>query len=303
MAAVVYGHFLKLCYVDESGGFEPEGSGPTVTPLMVIAGLIVDHRNMAGLTRDYMRVKQTYYPHALSQVPHLLSYILVEVKSTDMRRQLRSKSREERRHVIGYLDKVVTMLEQHKARIIGRVWVKAPGFGLNPASTYTYAIQDMARHFEHSLAAARQTGLMVCDSRMHGQDKEVSHSVFTQKHRQAGDAFPHLVESPTFGVSNNHAGLQLADLLAGGLLFPMACRVYCEGSSPVHTNPRFDRLRERYAVRLQRLQYTYTTATGRSAGGIVVSDKRGKRPSQLLFRLPAAPVTGARPADATSGSQ
>jgi hypothetical protein len=289
VAAAVYGAFLKLCYVDESGGSEPEGSGSAATPLMVVAGLIVDHRNMAALTIDYLRLKQTFYPHALRRVPHLLSYILVEVKSTDVRRHLRSKSREDRRHVIGYLDKVVTLLEHHKAKIIGRVWVKAPGAGLNPASTYTYAIQDMARHFEHSLAAARQTGLMVCDSRMHGQDRQVSHSVFTQKHRLAGDAFPHLVESPTFGVSDNHAGLQLADLLAGGLLFPIACRVYCEGSaSSAHLDPRYDRLRERYATRLQNLQYTYTNAAGQAAGGIVVSDKRSKRPSRILFRLPSA---------------
>lgn len=255
---------------------------------MVVAGLIVDHRNMAALTSDYLRLKQTFYPHALSQVPHLLGYILVEIKSTDMRRQLRSKSREDRRHAIGYLDKIVTMLEKYKARIIGRVWVKAPGFGLNAASTYTYAIQDMARHFEHSLASARQTGLMVCDSRMHGQDRVVSHSVFTLKHRLAGDAFPHLVESPTFGVSNNHAGLQLADLLAGALLFPMACRVYCQGTPTAHSDPRYDRLRERYATRLQLLQYTYTNAAGQTGGGIVVSDKRNQRPSRLLFRLPSA---------------
>ena len=157
------------------------------------------------------------------------------------------------------------------------------------STRHTYAIQDMARHFEHSLAAARQTGLMVCDSRMHHQDREVSHSVFTQKHRLAGDAFPHLVESPTFGVSDNHAGLQLSDLLAGGLLFPMACRVYCLGSSATaHLDPRYDRVRERYAPRLQRLQYRYTNTAGQTAGGIVVSDKRGQRPSQALFRPPPA---------------
>jgi hypothetical protein len=256
---------------------------------MVIAGLIIDHRNLASLTTDYLRLKQTFYPHALAHVPHLLSYILVEVKSTDTRRQLRSKNREDRRHVIGYLDKVVSMLERHKAQIIGRVWVKEPGRGLNPASTYTYAIQDMARHFEHSLSGSRQVGLMVCDSRMHGQDREVSHSVFTLKHRLAGDTFPHLVESPTFGVSDNHAGLQLADLLAGGLLFPMACRVYCQGcTSPAHMDPRYDRVRERYAIRLQQLQYTYMNAAGRAAGGIVVSDKRAQRASRFLFRPPVA---------------
>jgi len=265
---------------------------------MVIAGLVVDHRNIAGLTSDYLRLKQTFYPHTVAHVPHLLSYILVEIKGTDIRRQLRSKSRDERRHVTGYLDKVVGLFETHKAQIIGRIWVKAPGQGLNPASTYTYAIQDMARHFEHCLAATRLTGLLICDSRMHGQDRQVSHSVFTLKHRLAGDAYPHLVESPMFGVSDNHAGLQLADLLAGGLLFPMACRVYCQDSKSTHVDPRYDRVRERYAKRLERMQYAYINAAGQGAGGVVVSDKRGQRPSRALFRLPTgiakAPVPSVR---------
>jgi hypothetical protein len=263
---------------------------------MVIAGLIVDHRNVASLTTDFLRLKQTFYPQPIGSVPHLLSYILVEVKGTDMRRQLRSNRREDRRHVIGFLDKVVGMLERHRVRIIGRIWVKEPGRGLNPASTYTYAIQDMARHFEHSLSGGRQTGLMVCDSRMHGQDREVSHSVFTLKHRLVGDALPHLVESPTFGVSDNHAGLQLADLLAGGLLFPMACRVYCQGcASPAHLDPRYDKVRERYATRLQRLQYTYADAADRTTGGIVVSDKRAQRASRFLFRPPVSPPAATGP--------
>lgn len=41
---------------------------------------------MAALTSDYLRLKQTFYPHALSQVPHLLGYILVEIKNVGVRR-------------------------------------------------------------------------------------------------------------------------------------------------------------------------------------------------------------------------
>ena len=126
---------------------------------------------------------------------------------------------------------------------------------------------------------------------MHGQNGQVSHSVFTLKQRQVGDPLPELVESPLFGVSDNHAGLQIADIVAGALLLPMACRTYCHGSTaPTHMDPRYDRLRERYARRLRALQYLYHDATGRTRGGVVVCDRRGGRPSRDLFAMPVMPA-------------
>ncbi len=45
---------MKICYIDESGGFETEGSTTDATPLMVLVGLIVDHTCLRQLTRDYL---------------------------------------------------------------------------------------------------------------------------------------------------------------------------------------------------------------------------------------------------------
>jgi hypothetical protein len=255
---------------------------------MVIAGLSVDRAVLKNMTTDYLRLKQVYYPRSAPRVNHLLDYILAEIKATDLRRELRSTNRDDRRHAIGYLDRIIELLLRYGARAIGRIWVKQPGTGLDPASTYTYAIQDIARHFEHQLAATRTAGLMICDSRMHNQDREVSHSVFTMKQRHAGDPLPHLVESPVFGNSDNHSGLQLADLLAGAFLFPMACRTYCQGClATTHMSATYDQVKSRYAVRLHALQYIYQTNAGRTGGGIVVSDRRGRRPSRDLFSVPA----------------
>lgn len=136
---------MKICYIDESGGFEAEGSTPDATPLMVLAGLVVDHVKVAGLTTEYLKLKQVYYPGAVGRPSHVLDYVLAEVKATDLRRELRSKRRDDRRHAIGSLDKVAALLDRHGARIIGRVWVKQPDTALDPKSTYTYAIQDIAR--------------------------------------------------------------------------------------------------------------------------------------------------------------
>jgi len=126
---------------------------------------------------------------------------------------------------------------------------------------------------------------------MHAQNRQVSHSVFTMKHRMNGDPLPQLVESPLFGVSDNHAGLQIADVVAGALLLPMACRTYCHGSrAQTHMDTRYDRLGERYARRLRAMQYLYHDATGRTRGGVVVCDRRSSRPSRDLFASPAAPA-------------
>lgn len=260
---------------------------------MVVAGLILDHRLVRTVTTEHLRIKQVFFPGSLGSGTHLLDYILAEIKSTRLKRYLRSQRRDERRLVIGYLDRIVDLLERSDARIVGRVWVKQPGVGLDPAASYTYAIQDMACHFTHLLFTRQEVGLVLCDSRMHSQNRQVAHSVFTLKQRMVGDALPELVESPVFGVSDNHAGLQLADILAGALLLPMACRTYCAGSGAApHVDPRYDRLRQRYARRLRALQYLYRDQSGRTRGGVVVSDRRSGRPGRDLFTSPAEPIRG-----------
>jgi hypothetical protein len=65
----------------------------------------------------------------------------------------------------------------------------------------------------------------------------VSHSIFTQKFKAEGDQYPRVLEMPTFGHSNNHVGIQIADLLASALLYPMATCAYCRGHvSNVHVD-------------------------------------------------------------------
>ena len=107
------------------------------------------------------------------------------------------------------------------------------------------------------------------------------------KHSNAGDRLPGLVEVPVFGSSQNHALLQLADIVASALSLPIAARVYCAHQWPgVHTDPRFDALRHRYAARLSDLQYGYQDTTGDWREGIVVSDPLGHLPSSRLFQAP-----------------
>lgn len=276
---------MYFSFIDESGGTEAPASNSAATPLMVIAGLIINAAAIPSITTEYLKTKRRYFPqkcHSSRQLDH----ILVEVKGSDIRASLRSGSRNTRRHRLGYIDKVMDLLVQHQVQIVGRVWIKAIGASLDPRPSYTYAIQDIAHHFEHFLDAKNDVGVIVADSRMHNQNSEVSHSIFTQKHAQVGDKLPHILEAPAFGSSQNHAMLQLADTVASALLFPIAARVYCSHQwTGVHTNPRFEELRTRYSSRLSALQYRYQSGNGWQ-GGVVVSDRLRQFPSSRLFQFP-----------------
>ena len=252
---------------------------------MAFAGLVIRAEVLPPLTADFLDLKQQFFPRAATR---RLDHILVEVKGSDLRRHVRSPARRRRRHTIGVLDRVVGLIERYDVRLIGRVWVKAADDALEPRASYTYAIQDMARHFNHFLDQHHASGLILCDGRNRNQDAQVAHSIFTMKHKSPGDELPALMESAVFGRSENHAGLQIADIVVSGLLFPMAARVYCAGQTDgIHVDPAFDELRTRFAARLRSRQHLYRDASGKIRGGVVVSDKLGRQPSRRLFEKPA----------------
>ena len=96
-----------------------------------------------------------------------------------------------------------------------------------------------------------------------------------------------LLDLPTFGHSNNHVPLQIADMLCSTLLFPMATSTYCHGHiSGKHVRGRDKFIRRRYASRIKALQYRYKDAgTGQSQGGVFVSDGLHGRRSDLIFQF------------------
>ena len=276
---------MYICYVDESGGFEAPNQAPGATPLMTFAGLIIRTDALAPLTADFLDLKRRFYP-GLRTVRNL-DLVLSEVKGSELRRRVRSPIREQRRHSVGVLESTVRLIERYDLRLLGRVWIKEPDEALDPRASYTYAIQDIAKHFNHFLESKTDSGLMLCDGRAHSLDAQVSHSIFTLKHKQSGDDLSRLVEAPVFGRSENHTGLQLTDILASGLIFPTAARVYCAAHfSSVHTHRNYDELRTRFSARLRPQQHLYQDPSGRTRGGIVVSDKLGKKSSSLLFQAP-----------------
>lgn len=289
---------VRLCYLDESGGCESPDNGTTATPVMVLLGLIVNSASIPALTRDFLALKRRHFPGRFIS-GRALDHILVEIKGSEILQMTRSKSRNQRRKADRLRHELLDLAEAHGCRVVGRVWIKEAGKGLNPAASYCYAVQDIAGHFSQYLTSQGDLGVLIADGRDHHTNLRVAQSVFTQKWKTGGDPYTPLSEVPLFAASDNHAGLQIADLLASTLVFPMAASAYCpRRSGNPHSSGQYANVRAAFGSRLRGLQYRYRDETGRWRGGLVVSDPIAKNPGSLLFE--ASQVAGTRlDADAT----
>ena len=281
---------MKIAYVGEAGctGALPSATS-SIQPVFVQAAAVVDQAELRGLTLDFLRLKVRFFPSLGAGTGHFLDRVLGEVKGADLRKQVCAPSRRLRRQAVGFLDSFVALLEKRQVRLVGRVWVKGIGGPFNGRAVYTSSMQHIFRYLEHLLAASGELGLVVADSRTKPQNAVVAHSILTQKFAAGGDAYPHVAEMPVYGHSENHAGLQVADLLCSALLFPMATASYCRGYvSSVHVRPGHELLGARYGRRLRALQYRYREGVV-FRGGLTVSDAIGRRPGRLLFEAPESP--------------
>lgn len=278
---------MRICYIDESGDVQALPATPAANdqPVLVIAGLFINKDRLAGLTHDFLALKYRFFPGLPYPTTSYLDRIIPEIKGAELRRNLLRGTRAEHRHAIGFLDQVLTMLEHHDARIVSRIWIKGVGAPFIGRSVYTSSIQSICTYFDHYLTAAGDFGFCLADSREHMLNVNVSHSVFTQKFRTAPAAYDRIVELPAFGHSENHAGIQICDILCSALLFPIACFAYCTGFvANVHVQPTATALRARYGQRIKDLQYRYQDPNGRWMGGLTVADALQQRNSGGMFR-------------------
>ena len=242
---------MHFCYMDESGCTGALPSAATrVQPVLVIAGILVEESRVRDLTFDFLNLKQRFFPNKLPPSAEFLGWVLEEVKGNDVRKMARSNSHRERSHAYAFLDGFMALLEAHHIGVIGRVWAKGIGQPFHGVPVYTSSVQHICRYFSHFLDLNNSTGLIIADSRDPALNANVSHSIFTMKFRAAGDAFPRLLEMPTFGHSENHVGIQVADLLCSAFLFPMATCTYCLGhlTSP-HVHASHVGLRRKFGAK------------------------------------------------------
>jgi hypothetical protein len=289
---------MYICYLDESGctGALPSADS-SIQPVFVPSAVFFEQTCLQEVTLEFLTLKSRFFPSVRQGRDHYLDVVLHEVKGSDLRKEICSSARRKRTHAIGFLDAFLTLLEKHGARIIGRVYVKGIGHPLGGRALYTSSVQAICAYFQHFLSLVDDLGVIIADSRSKPQNAVVSHSIFTRKFMARGDSYTRIVEMPTYGHSENHVGLQIADLLCSGLLYPLAVHTYCSGylRSP-HLRPGYSLLKYRYGERLRSLQYRFYES-GRMKGGITVSDRLGERNSSWLFTHVEALEPASRPQD------
>lgn len=246
---------------------------------MVILGLIVDTASIPALTREFLTLKRRHFPGRFHG-DRALDHILREVKGSEILQMNRSSSRNKRRQADIFRSELLDIVESHKCLLVARVWIKEAGRKMSPDASYCYAVQDISSHFNQFLTSRDETGAVIADGRSHQTNRAVAHSIFTQKWRSAGDRYPSLCDVPLFAASDNHAGLQIADMVASTLVFPMAASAYCpRRPGNAHSSTRYDSVRHGFGSRLKALQYRYKDDSGRWRGGLVVSDRRANVPA------------------------
>ena len=279
---------LQVCFIDEAGDLGALGNPPQPNdqPVLVIGGLFVDVANLASLTDNFLTLKFQYFPGLPYPSAKHLDRILPEIKGADIRSNATRGTARQRTHAIGFLDRFLGLLRHHDVRMVARIWVKGIGARFDATPVYTSSIQGICGYFEHYLTQTDSAGLCIADSRNKFKNVNVSHSIFTQKFRPAARRYQTLVELPTFGHSENHAGLQICDIVCSALLYPIACFAYCTGHvNNVHVQPRAADLRNRYGQQLKALQYRYDNPmTGHFEGGFVVADAIGRQTGSSMFR-------------------
>ncbi|HDR9275454.1 TPA: DUF3800 domain-containing protein [Burkholderia vietnamiensis] len=253
---------MHFCYIDESGDSQAIlNATDNKQPMLVIAGLFIDASAISGLTKDFIDLKRRYYPSLFASVNHELDVLLVEIKGSDLRTDIRKSNSITSaivQHHFHFLDDVFALCKKYDVKIVGRVWAKAFGQAINDESVYTITAQNIAKRFEKYLLAKDSRGAIIADFRDPTRNRYVAHSVFTQKHKQGngGDAFPSIEETATFGVSNNHACLQITDLMCSAIIAPMAGRAILTGViSNAHTHANYEWIRDRYKKRLRAMQF------------------------------------------------
>ena len=279
---------MRVRFIDEAGdlGALADPPLPNDQPVLVIGGLFVDAANLQALTGDFLALKHRYFSNLPYPSARPLDRILPEIKGADVRRNALRGNVRQRHHAIGFLDRILGLLRRHDVRLVARIWVKGIGMPFKSTPVYTASIQRICTYFDHYLTRTNDIGACIADSRNKFKNVNVSHSIFTQKFNPAAQTYLRIFELPTFGHSDNHAGLQICDILCSGLLYPIACHVYCAGHvTNVHVQPAAAGLRQRYGTQLNALQYRYLDmATNRYRGGLVVSDAIAHRNAALMFR-------------------
>jgi hypothetical protein len=278
---------MQLCYVDESGKAETlTKADAQQQPVVVIAGVSFPECELTSITGEWIALKARFYP-GLAQRGQKgwLDGILHDLKGTSLRRGFRARAtNRQRTHATALISETISLLERHQGRIIGRIWLKALDAPNDDMRIHTSSLHFICAAF-HAGLPDDERGMVVVDSQTYQHNFRLAHSMFTLRFAKK-PLHDRLADMPVFGHSDNHAGLQIADLLCSAVLAPIACAVYggSYASWNKHCDSGFLDIRERFGTRLERLTYDWdNTRLGRESSSVVVQDPNMKRSTHLMW--------------------
>jgi hypothetical protein len=243
-------------------------------PVFALTFLIVNQNRLSALVPEFLQIKRNFYPGLIPPASHFLAAVLKEVKGADLRRDIATGSRNQRRHATRFFTEVVDLCIRSDVKLISKVYVKGIGLQIDHTALYTAACQSLYKSFDHFLSTDDDFGFCIADSRTKALNVRVAHSIFTQMFSTRAAHYPRVLELPTFGHSDNHVGVQLCDLLTSGLIVPTAVHTYCTGYiANVHVQPGYSSIRARFTGKLQQLLYRYQDSQHAWRGGITVNDR------------------------------
>jgi hypothetical protein len=112
---------------------------------------VVDHTRVRKVAFDFLQLKKTFHPTITEPDVPLSELIRFEIKGSDLRRNVREGSRNQRRAVISFLDNLLGLLDSANAKLVGKIHIK----GARPLSRWVYpnAVAAISRQFEAQLEA------------------------------------------------------------------------------------------------------------------------------------------------------
>jgi hypothetical protein len=234
---------MQLCYLDESG--DPHALGRTADqdrpPVFVLGGVTFGAGALESVTRDFVKLKSDLDPDSNLQHGHdYLKAMLPELKGSNLRKIVRKHGdADESVLAMHALGETLTILERYDAAIVGFVHDKYVAETAAGENAYNRSVKHVCTAFNNRLDQDDDLGLVIADNRDDKRNRELSHEIYVQKFRGV-DRLPRIVEAPTFGQSDNHAGLQIADIVCSAFLASRAAGEHV--------------ITERFGVRVKALQ-------------------------------------------------
>jgi hypothetical protein len=241
------------CFIDEAGCPGRLSSRTAeIQPFLVIAGVCLRSADDTTFTRQFTALKHKY---VLSRDPLGAAAVTLthEIKGCELRAQMRKEPQGTGpAHVL--LNDLLRLLKQFDAHLFAHIAPKPPGEKFDGRSIYAAAMEYLARDFHRLLELQCADGLIVADFREPQLNALMTRPIAQAKYLSR-DELPHLIGVPSFGHSESHAGLQVADLLASALLFPAVSTRHARSlPEHPHLHPHDAQIAHRFRQRLLALQ-------------------------------------------------